>query len=592
MFDTIEEYEFTWNALIPHFKRPLPDEPRYIDRLMQELKIIHEQQFAPHFLRVREILNLASDIPHITRGSAGSCLVCYLMGITDVDPVSHNIPLARFLNPLRDDLPDIDVDFPQIYHAEMLNRIYRHWPGRAARLSNYVRYRERSAQKEALKRVCGIRGKSVKGKKPIELVPDDQKPQWRELTHKLLGKKRCISKHPGGVVVFDTPPAKSLIRSDNQILLDKHECEDLAHLKVDVLSNRGLSVLWSCAHKSPFDYTHECDKTLGMLARGDTLGIVQGESPVMRRMLRTLQPKTIADLTLAVALIRPAALTGRQKGVFFREWIGHNGAPGDLKHEGGLIFDEDAIDLICKATHMSTYEADWYRRAFIKKNEQVMFDLMEKISEHENKDEIMYQLQHMDGFGLCKAHAVNLAQLVYAQAYERMHNPKQFWLAVLQHAHSMYRPWVHMEAAKRSGWQIQGKGGPWQVKDSVLSNPNWQVPLFETHVDQVQAQGFWTHDSFMPGCYYQQMGTRATFCGVVACARQYRGDSGAWVTFVTLGTGRGELLDVVLPAAVNVSHVGVIEGSGEVVQKQNHFHVNVQTYDVFTWRSYGRHVGL
>jgi DNA polymerase III alpha subunit len=102
MFDTLTEYEQTWNTLSPLFKRPIPDDEKYIHRLMQELQVIHDQNFAPHFLRVREILNLAADIPHITRGSAGSSLVCYLMGITDVDPVHHDIPLARFLNPLRD----------------------------------------------------------------------------------------------------------------------------------------------------------------------------------------------------------------------------------------------------------------------------------------------------------------------------------------------------------------------------------------------------------------------------------------------------------------------------------------------------------
>lgn len=343
MNDNNEE-ETTLELLSPYFKRSIPDNSEYIDRLIEELKIISNQNFAPYFLKVVEILDLTKDIPHITRGSAGSSLVCWLLGISDVDPVKYKIPLARFINPLRDDLPDIDIDYGSKYHTEVLNRIYRHWPGRAARLSNYVRYRERSAQKEALKRVCGIRGKAARGAKPIELVPPQKRAEWHSLSQKLLGKKRCISKHPGGVVVFDQPPAKSLIREQqNQILLDKHECEDLAHLKVDVLSNRGLSVLLDCSGKGPFEYTHECDQTLEMLARGDTIGIIQGESPVMRRTLKSLQPQTWDDLTLATALIRPAALTGRQKGVFFREWLGHNGAPGALQHKPGAAGKVDWV---------------------------------------------------------------------------------------------------------------------------------------------------------------------------------------------------------------------------------------------------------
>lgn len=589
MFDTLESCESTWNTLSPHFKRPIPDQSQYIERLSQELEIIHEQNFAPHFIRVLEILSLTKDIPHITRGSAGSSLTCYLLGISDVDPVAQRIPLARFLNPLRDDLPDIDVDFPQKYHAEVLNRIYRHWPGRAARLSNYVRYRERSAQKEALKRVCGIRGKAARGAKPIELVPPQKRAEWHALSQKLLGKKRCISKHPGGVVVFDQPPAKSLIREQqNQILLDKHECEDLAHLKVDVLSNRGLSVLLDCSGKGPFEYTHECDQTLHMLARGDTIGIIQGESPVMRRTLKSLQPQTWDDLTLATALIRPAALTGRQKGVFFREWLGHNGAPGALQHKQGLVYDEDAIELICRVINVDSFEADMYRRAFVKRNEEIMWQLLSRIGEHPEREELMHLLSNMDGFGLCKAHAVNLGRLIYAQAYERFHNPQRFWLAVLQNACSMYRPWVHMEGAKRAGWQIQGRKRPWLVRDNVLYNLNWQVPLFESHCDQMLSQGFWTHDTFMPGCYYQQMGDRASFCGLVATHRQYHKGKGEYVTFATLGTGRGEFVEVVLTGAASLKHVAVVEGQGRVNVQGNTWSVDAARYKCFTLREWAR----
>mgnify|MGYP000042888626 CR=1 FL=1 len=580
------------NLLLTRIKRPIPDEPRYLERLEQELEIIDKQQFVPHFLRVLEILDLTRDIPHITRGSAGSSLVCYLLGITDVDPVAHDIPLARFLNPLRDDLPDVDVDFAQKFHKEVLNRIYAHWPGRAARLSNYVKYRDRSAKKEALKRVCGIKGKSLKGKQPEHLVPTEHKQAWQELTTKLMGKKRCISKHPGGVVVFDQPPARSLIlQKDNQILLDKHEVEDLALLKVDVLSNRGLSVLWDCSGKGPFEYTRECDRTLHMLARGDSFGIIQGESPVMRRTLRALQPQTVDDLTLATALIRPAALTGREKGVFFREWMGHNGAPSVLKHKDGLVFDEDAIHLICKVLGVQEFEADMYRRAFVKRNEQIMFEFLERIGDHPERAQIQYLLSRMDGFGLCKAHAVNLGRLIYAQAYEKTHNPKQFWLAVLQNACSMYRPWVHVEGAKRAGWNIQGVKRPWQVKGNVLYNDNWQVPLFDSHWDQLASRGFWTHDTWIPGTWFQQMGNLATFSGIIATHRQYHKGKGEYVTFVTLGTGVGEFLEVVLPGAVKLKGVSFVEGAGAVTVKNNCVSVHANTFQLLTTHNHRKTYG-
>ena len=88
--------------LISKFTRPLPDLPAYAERLEEELEIIANLNFAKHFLRVREILDLTRDIPHITRGSAGSSLLCWLMGISDVDPIAERIPLSRFMNPKRD----------------------------------------------------------------------------------------------------------------------------------------------------------------------------------------------------------------------------------------------------------------------------------------------------------------------------------------------------------------------------------------------------------------------------------------------------------------------------------------------------------
>jgi DNA polymerase III alpha subunit len=573
--------------LLAKIKRPIPDETRYLERLEQELLIIDQQKFVPHFLRVLEILDLTKDLPHITRGSAGSSLVCYLLGITDVDPVLHNIPLARFLNPLRDDLPDVDIDFGQKFHKEVLERIYRHWPGRAARLSNYVKYRERSAKKEALKRVCGIKGRAARGRQPEHLVPKEHKQEWHELSQKLLGKKRCISKHPGGVVVFDQPPARSLIvEKNNQILLDKHEVEDLALLKVDVLSNRALSVLWDCSGKGPFAYTHSCDVTLEMLARGDSMGIIQGESPVMRRTLRALQPQTVEDLTLATALIRPAALTGREKGVFFRDWIGPNRQPGALKHRDGLVFDEDAIDLICDVLGANQFEADMYRRAFVKRNEQLMFDFLERIGDHPRKQEILYLLSRMDGFGLCKAHAVNLGQLIYAQAYEKTHHAKRFWLAALQNACSMYRPWVHMQGAKSAGWRIQGRKRPWKVKDNVLYNDHWQVPLFESHWDQLISQGFWTHEEWIPGTWFQQMGNTASFCGIVATYRQYHKGQGEYVTFATLGTGPNQFVEVVIPGAARLKNSAFVQGTGIVNVKQNGLTVMASTHELMTIRQH------
>jgi error-prone DNA polymerase len=565
--DKIEEQINNYKILSEKFIRPIPSDSEYTNRLAEEIELITEQRFTPHFLRVLEVLDLTRDIPHITRGSAGSSLVCWLLGITDVDPVEHGIPLARFINPLRDDLPDIDIDFPYNRHKEVLDRIYKHWPGRAARLSNYVKYREKSAKKEAAKRVAGLKGKDFKDRDPDKLIPKDLVKEYRTLHNKLLGKKRCISKHPGGVVVFDQPPAKSLIREDNQILLDKYEVEDLALLKIDVLSNRGLAQLLDCRGLHPMQYPSEDEATVENLAAGRTLGVVQGESPVMRRTLMSLKPTCKEDLIIATALIRPAAVTGRTKGTFFREFIGHNKMPSKLNYKDGLIFDEDAIDLIARELGCDAFYADMYRRGFVKKNEEMMWDFLSKIGDHPYKSDILYLLSNMDGFGLCKAHAINLANLVWALTMEKTHDPKTFWLAALQNTCSMYRPWVHIEQAKRAGWKIEGYKRPWLVDGDILYNKNWRVPLFDTHFDQINKMGFWTFEDFMPGCYYTEFGNIASFSGLIAAHRCYNKGDKKYVTFVSLGCGTGELIDVVLQGPIPCGKYSIIEGHGVIEYK-------------------------
>ena len=179
-------------ALLDQFRRPCPQGEEYQERLTEEFGIIINQRFTEYFLKIRRILDLNKDIPHMTRGSAGSSLVCYLMGITDVDPIEWHIPLARFLNPFRDDLPDVDVDVPHHKQELAMQRIFDAWPGKTARISNYVMYKEKSARREAAKRL-GAKGRLPKDIDYDKLGIDVEEAQ--RIEKKLMGKKRCLSKH-------------------------------------------------------------------------------------------------------------------------------------------------------------------------------------------------------------------------------------------------------------------------------------------------------------------------------------------------------------------------------------------------------------
>ena len=274
MADDLENIQ----SLVSRFKRPIPEDNKYKDRLAEEFELILNLRFTQYFHKICDIIDLTQDLQHMTRGSAGSSLICYLLGITDVDPIKWNIPVARFMNPMREDLPDVDIDFEHHQQGEVMQRIFKKWPGKTARLSNYVMYREKSAKKEAAKRL-GAKGNLPRNFKYEDYDIDVQ--EAKRIEKKLLGKKRAISKHCGGVIMFDRQLPKSLISQDNQILLDKYEIEDLEHLKVDILANRGLSQLMEINGVTKLEnYPEEDEKTSALLSRGDVLGVTQGESPV------------------------------------------------------------------------------------------------------------------------------------------------------------------------------------------------------------------------------------------------------------------------------------------------------------------------
>ena len=175
--------------LYDRFIRQCPGTEEYTQRLAEETQIILKLRFVDYFIQICDIIAMTRDIPHMTRGSAGSSLVCYLLGITDVDPVEWDIPVARFLNPNRDDLPDVDIDFPHHRQDEVMQRIFKKWPGRSARISNYVLYQDKSARREAAKRL------GAKGNLPRRFTYDSlgiDTKEAKRIENKLKGKKRCI----------------------------------------------------------------------------------------------------------------------------------------------------------------------------------------------------------------------------------------------------------------------------------------------------------------------------------------------------------------------------------------------------------------
>jgi len=527
--------------LLDRFKRPVPPGDIYQARLAEEFELILNQRFTDYFLQICDIIDLTQDLVHMTRGSAGSSLVCYLLGITDVDPIEWNIPVARFMNPLRDDLPDVDIDFEHHRQTQVMERIFRKWPGKTARLSNYVTYKEKSARREAAKRL-GVTGNLPRnftyegiGVDPIEA---------KRIERKLIGKKRAISKHCGGIVMFTRQLPKSLISQDNQILLDKHEVEDLEHLKVDILANRGLSQLLEIDPDTALaDYPTHDPATARLLSRGDVLGVTQGESPAMRRLFRAIQPTSVYDCVFATAMVRPVAMSGRQKAAMFQDW-------SQEAVQDAVVFEDDAIDIISNIIGVDHYEADMYRRAFAKKNDEKILEFVERLGNNPRKAEAMAALQELSGFGLCRAHAVNLGRLIWALAYQKAHRPEQFWAANLKHCEGSYKQWVYQCEAHRRGQQTK---------------PGW-----------------WQH-SFVPRCgVRQQWLERVEFAGVIANGRVFRGRNGRWITFLTLGVDYGEYIDVHIPRAFAYRDGDIVSGQGSVKHQNNSDYIHCTDAGLWT----------
>lgn len=546
-------------ALLKQFRRPCPDTEEYQARLIEEFEVILSQRFTEYFLKIRHVLDLNSDIPHMTRGSAGSSLVCYLMAITDVDPIEWKIPFARFLNPLRDDLPDVDIDVPHHKQELAMQRIFNAWPGRTARISNYVLYKERSARREAARRL------GAKGRLPRDIDYKQLGVDAKEATRiekKLMGKTRCLSKHCGGVIVFDRKLPQSLFREDNLILLDKREVEDLEHLKVDILANRGLSQLMEIdSTKMIHQYPTEDDATADLLTRGDVLGVTQGESPAMRRLFRAIKPTSVADCVFATALVRPVAMEGRRKAAWFRDWT------ADGVKERAIVCEDDAIERIMKLIGVNAYEADMYRRAFAKKNEEKVMEFMNRLGDHPLKDQIYQEMLNLSGFGLCRAHAVNLGRLIWALAYQKAHNPRQFWRAALMHCQGSYARWVYRNEAKRAGWDLRELGfDNWLTEDPVES--------FKTH-------GAWNSPGFLPGMGVQGLYSEYyQFAGIVANSRVFRRDQKQYIHFITLGVGEGEYVDLIVDQPIKYSSASVIVGNGKMCSRDGSQFLQVKRGEV------------
>lgn len=503
----VEEIIYTREDILNLFIRDLPDNDLvYTNRLEEELKLFEDKNLFPYLIKAVEVLNMTDFIPHVTRGSCGSSLLCYMLGISHVDPIKYNISFARFLNVHRTTLPDIDYDFPYHMRKDVFVRLEERYPGKVARISNHVHFHDKSALREAIRSI-GYRKMIPKHElhKFISSLPQDQKVAVEKKAKELDGQFRTYSLHCGGIVFYPQGVPQDVVLSKEystilqQITYNKHEIAKNSFFKIDILSSRGIAILYElCGSTISFEEPILDEQVFEMLGKGDNIGVTLAESPLMRRTLLKVKPKTIEDLALCLAIIRPAAKDAR--GLELAEI-----------NDSVFIYDDDAIKFIAQALNCSEGDADKIRRGLTKGNKEVINNLKEKAPE------LISLLDNLNLYSFCKSHAFSYAQLVYQLAYYKFHRPKDFWTAVLKHSDSSYRKWVHRYHARLAGVMTTGQkdisiyAENRQKKISTISNP----------IDQLKTFGYWMMetDEFIPGCYVFEKDGQWMINGIIASSK-------------------------------------------------------------------------
>lgn len=545
--------------LLYAFKRPIPCNLDYYKRLIKELNLIIRNKFIKCFLQVIEILEITKDIPHIIRGSAGSSLICYLLGITSFDPIKYNISLGRFMNHKRKNLPDIDIDFPYNKRDYIFKEIYSKWNSKVARISNHNVYHEKSALRQAI-RDEGYR-KFVPKYYSLNKLFDGKKETIKKVKEKkedLIGSFRCYSLHCGGIVIFDETIPDELLIKNTQLKLNKDEVENNGLIKIDILSNRGIAQLFDISKMPLVDYPINDLETMKILIYGNNIGLTFAESPGMRKLFLKYKPRNIDNIAKCLALIRPSA----------------SHSYGEFK-EHPLIYDDDAIQYIQEILNCCEGEADLYRKGFSKRKHDVIRQFERKIAHLKNKRSIMKNLENLRYYSFCKSHAYSYAQLVWCLAYQKAYNPQLFWLSTLNHCNSMYRTWVHMNEAKKAHIELTLGKRPWKLQNGTLVSKNSLNTLKKNlnKVWQYKNYGYWTQNEFLDNMYYKEKGNKVYFRGLIATYRKYKS-----LYYITIGCSNDKIIDISVPFKINLYRKDIVEGYGF----KNPYIINVKTCEAST----------
>jgi DNA polymerase-3 subunit alpha len=476
-------------------------------RLDQELTMIERMGYSSYFLVVRDFLSYANENGiwyGPGRGSAAGSLVAFSLGITNIDPIEHDLVFERFLNPERVTMPDIDIDFQDDRRDEVIEYVRgKYGKDRVAQIITFGTMAARAAVRDvgrALALPYGDVDRIAKLipyqvgmtiERAMDTVPElKEMAAAREDVGKLLdialkieGMPRHSSIHAAGIVIGKGPlwDYVPLARTQEGEVVTQYAMEDLETLgllKIDFLALRTLTVMQKTVKLVEEDSGKPLDldsipldntKTYEMLSRGDAMGVFQLESSWVRDFLRELKPKTLSDIIAAVALCRPGPM--QQIPEFIRARAGkprylHPALVPILEETYGvLVYQEQILRVASAVAGFTLGEADILRRAMGKKKRELLVETEEKFVRGARAKGIpedvarqIYDLiMKFANYGFSKNHAAPYALIAYQTAYLKANHPLEFMAALLSSVAGVQgKVGVYLEEARKMGVGVLG----------------------------------------------------------------------------------------------------------------------------------------
>ncbi|HEX7083520.1 MAG TPA: error-prone DNA polymerase [Gaiellaceae bacterium] len=493
-------------------------------RLDEELALIGRLGLAGFFLLHWEVLELARECalevrgpgsprhalpPGRGRGSSVGSVVCYLTGLSHVDPVEAGLSLGRFINDEMAAVPDVDLDFPRDIREKLIVRVTeRYGREHAALVASFATYRSRGAIRDVgkalglpaaeLERLARVTDgwDATRVAEELERVPGRHDgPRWaafRELTREIAGLPRHISQHPGGMVVSSRPlvdlvPVQPAAMAGRQICQwDKDSCGDAGFLKIDLLGLGMLSAVEDCVDRIARERGETIDLSrvplddpavYAEIQAADTVGVFQIESRAQMQSLLRTRPENLDDLTVQVALVRPGPIQGkavhpyiehrqrRREDPAFEPPVEHESLREALRDTlGVVVFQDQVLDVAMASAGFSIGEAEGLRRAMSRKRSEEAIEAYRprfvegcraNAIDEQTANAIYDKLVGFAGFGFPKSHAAAFALLAYQSAWLRRTYPAEFLCALLNaQPMGFYPPASLVRDAQRRGVEV------------------------------------------------------------------------------------------------------------------------------------------